>query len=63
MSTENHEKTIDREDKGWHQELIRKLGIVNEGEIVSLIDFEERAEFDRRILLLLERGEYYGRGF
>lgn len=63
MNTGNHEKTNDRDSKGWHQELIRKLGIVDEGDIVSLIDLEERSEFDKRILNLLERGEYYGRGF
>ena len=62
MKTENYAKTIKSERKNWHQELVEKLGIVDEGDIVSLIDLEERTEFDERILSLLERGEPYGRG-
>ena len=61
MTADNYLKTTNNR-KDWHQHLIRKLGIVDEGDIVSLIDIEERAEFDKKILNLLERSEHYGRG-
>ncbi len=63
MDTGRYEKTISSGNKEWQRELISHLGIVDEGDIVSLIDLEERAEFDDRILDLLEREEDYGRGF
>ena len=63
MDTGRYEKTISSGNKEWQRELISHLGIVDEGDIVSLIDLEERAEFDDRILDLLEREEGYGRGF
>ena len=63
MDTGRYGKTISRGNKEWQRKLISHLGIVDEGDIVSLIDLEERAEFDDRILDLLEREEGYGRGF
>ena len=38
----------------WQKNLIRELGIVDEGDIVPLSDLDERMEFDERILSILE---------
>ena len=54
-----------RTDKGrqdWRQDLIRELGIVDEGDIIALVDLEERMELDERILKEAGRGKNYGRG-
>ena len=47
--------------KTWQEQLIDYMGITDEGDIVSLIDYEERTEFDEKILNKV-RGDYDGRG-
>lgn len=47
--------------KTWQEQLIDYMGITDEGDIVSLIDYEERTEFDEKLLNKV-RGDYDGRG-
>ena len=44
----------------WQEKLMAHLGISDEGEIVSLVDFEERTEFDERLLYVIKEGDYGG---
>ena len=42
----------------WQEKFMAHLGITDEGEIVSLVDYEEREEFDERLLDLIKEGHY-----
>lgn len=44
----------------WQEKLMAHLGIADEGEIVSLVDFEERTEFDERLLHVIKEEDYGG---
>ena len=50
-----------RDTKTWQEQLIEHLGITDEGDIVSLVDYEGRAEFDEKLLEEIRR-DYDGRG-
>ena len=62
MKTGEYGHRTDKGRQDWRQDLIRELGIVDEGNIADLVDLEERMELDERILKLVERGKDYGRG-
>ena len=50
-----------RDTKTWQEQLIEHLGITDEGDIVSLVDYEGRAEFDEKLLEEIRR-DYDGSG-
>ena len=50
-----------RDTKTWQEQLIEHMGITDEGDIVSLVDYEGRAEFDEKLLEEI-RGDHDGRG-
>ena len=50
-----------RDTKTWQEQLIEHLGITDEGDIVSLVDYEGRAEFDEKLREEIRR-DYDGRG-
>ena len=50
-----------RDTKTWQEQLIEHLGITDEGDIVSLVDYEGRAEFDEKLLEEIRR-DYDDRG-
>ena len=50
-----------RDTKTWQEQLINYMGITDEGDIVSLVDYEGRAEFDEKLLEEI-RGDHDGRG-
>ena len=49
------------DEKPWQIEMMEYLGIVDEGNAVSLVDFEDRAEFDEKLLCHIKEGGH-GRG-
>ena len=42
----------------WQKQFLALMGIVDEGGIVSLVDYEEREEFDIRLYDLMKEGRY-----
>lgn len=50
-----------RDTKTWQEQLIEHMGITDEGDIVSLVDYEDRTEFDEKLFQEIRR-DYDGRG-
>lgn len=44
-----------RGTKTWQEKLIEHMGITDEGDIVSLVDYEGRTEFDEKLLQEIRR--------
>ena len=42
----------------WQKQFLLFMGIVDEGEIISPVDYEEREEFDIRLYDLMKEGRY-----
>lgn len=60
MGNQSEDRNGIQNGRSWQEKLMAHLGITDEGEIVSLVDFEERAEFDERLLHVIKEGDYGG---